>query len=85
MLQRSMQLSRTRQRSLAVLNDVTHLRVLQAGLTVCTPVFNTLLRLTAQDGASAATLEDMLEDALNRGILPSQSSELLPDVSKFHA
>jgi len=43
--------------------------VLQAGLTVCTPVFNTLLRLTAQDGASTATLEDMLEDALNRGVL----------------
>ena len=56
---------------LTVFTDVTHLSVLQAGLTVCTPVLNTLLRLTAQDGASAATLEDMLEDALNRGFLPS--------------
>ena len=49
-------------------NDIDAVpRMVQAGLTVCTPVFNTLLRLTALDSASTAVLEDMLEAALDRG------------------
>ena len=39
----------------------------QAGWTVSTPVLDWQLRLTAAGGAAAATLEDMLEDALTRG------------------
>ena len=52
-------------------------------MTVCTPVFNTLLRLTAEDGASAATLEDMLEDALNRGALLQLLPTVLPPPSEM--
>ena len=44
-----------------------HTSVRQVGIPVSSPVFDTLLRLTASSGATSETLEDMLEDALTRG------------------
>ena len=49
-------------------------QVVQAGLTVSTPVFDTLLRLTALDGASTDMLENMLEAALDRGASTAMST-----------